>query len=164
MNNAMEQNPYQASEAATHYGGSSTKSVLSLRTVGIVLIVVVGVTAGYLAVRVPWEMAVTSGIAKKNMVDEMRPVSLLLLSLTGFVLGILAPRLFWLGAVSELAAFPVIAFWEIYHDPTSHNLWPIEFIMYGFLTIPGLVAGVVGSGIHRGVRYMLGRSALPIFP
>ena len=34
-------------------------------------------------------------------------------------------------------------------DPYSHNLWPIEFIVYGFMTIPGIFGAYIGAFIRK---------------
>jgi uncharacterized membrane protein YfcA len=29
--------------------------------------------------------------------------------------------------------------------PTTHNLWPIEFFVYGILSIPSFIGALIGS-------------------
>jgi hypothetical protein len=33
-------------------------------------------------------------------------------------------------------------------DPTSHNLLVIEFVMYGFLTLPAILGGALGKMVR----------------
>ncbi len=47
-----------------------------------------------------------------------------------------------------MAAFPFFIFAEIFVRPTSHNLWPFEFLLYAFI---GLIA-VAGAFIGKYIR------------
>jgi len=106
--------------------------------------------AGYLAIWVPWGVAVLNGTtAGTNMVDGMQPVSLLFLTLIGLVGGMVIPQRCWIGGVFSMALFPVMAMWDMMRDPTSHNLFPIEFMIYAALTVPGVIAGFVGKSVVR---------------
>jgi len=43
--------------------------------------------------------------------------------------------------------FPIVATYEMSISPTSHNLWPFEFLLYGLFSIPAIVGSFIGSRI-----------------
>lgn len=71
-------------------------------------------------------------------------LSAALLFCSGIFLGYrFEARPFALG-MSTMAAFPLFTFAEILADPTSHNLWPFEFIFYaltGLIAVAGVFIG-----------------------
>jgi hypothetical protein len=71
------------------------------------------------------------------------------LFLIGTMAGFFHPKNAWLWGLATMFLFPILAFIEMAADPYSHNLWPIEFIMYGFMTIPGICGAYVGAFIRR---------------
>jgi hypothetical protein len=105
--------------------------------------------AGFLAVWAPWRIAVAAGRTRAtNPIDGFQPVSLALLLAVGALGGLAASRLSpWLAAAT-MAGFPLLAFVEMARDPTSHNLWPMEFAMYGAVSL----VAVVGAAITRRLR------------
>lgn len=70
--------------------------------------------------------------------------AILCLFLSGIFLGFIRPKHGWLWGLATMSLFPVFAFIEMQVDPYSHNLWPIEFIIYGFMTIPGICGAYTG--------------------
>lgn len=48
-----------------------------------------------------------------------------------------------------MAAFPVIALAEVILDPKTHNLLPLEFIIYGLMALPGLLGALGGRALRR---------------
>jgi hypothetical protein len=113
----------------------------------VLVIAVIAAVAGYLAVWIPWSLAGSH----KNMVDGMRPVSLLYLLLVGFGCGFAVPHRFWVAGLASVALFPVMAIIGAIRDPNSHNLLGIEFIVYGFLTLPAILGGAPGK-MSRGIE------------
>lgn len=62
------------------------------------------------------------------------------LFLSGFGMKFFSKLSGWKIGLLTMALFPVLALFEmIVVDPTSHNLLPFEFILYGFYTIPGII-------------------------
>src|ERR1035437_1523240 len=97
-----------------------------------------------LAVWIPWMLAGSD----KNMVDGMELISLLYLTLVGFGCGLAVPHRFWVAGMASMSLFPVMAIVGAVRDPTSHDLLGIEFVMYGFLTLPAILGGALGMMIR----------------
>ena len=57
------------------------------------------------------------------------------LVLLGFFAGCFKPGMPWLWAAASVCILPVLAIVEMFQDPTSHNLWPLEFGFYGFMSL-----------------------------
>ena len=84
-------------------------------------------------------------------------MSLALLVAVGAVGGILAPRRSpWLAAFT-LAVFPLIVVVDFVDDPTSHNLWPFEFMFYAAEALLAVGAAAI-------TRLVRGRSARALPP
>ena len=115
----------------------------------ILIVALIAAVGGYLAVWIPWFLAG----AHKNMVKGMEPISLLYLALVGFGCGLVVPRRFWVAGLASMAFFPVMAMVGVFRDPTSHKLLGIEFVIYGFLTLPA----ILGGGLGRITRALLAR-------
>jgi uncharacterized membrane protein len=110
----------------------------------VLVIAIIAAVAGYLAVWIPWSLAGSH----KNMVDGMRLISLLYLVLVGLGCGLAIPHRFWVAGLASMALFPVMAIVGAVRDPTSHNLLVIEFVMYGFLTLPAILGGALGKMVR----------------
>ena len=108
------------------------------------VIAIIAAVAGYLAVWVPWHLAGSP----KNMVDGMQLISLPYLLLVGFGCGLAVPHRFWVAGLASMSLFPVLAVVGMLRDSTSHNLLGMEFIIYGFLTLPALFGAAVGKVIR----------------
>ena len=78
------------------------------------------------------------------------------LTLVGLVSGIVLPERFWIGGACSMALFPIMSIWDMVRDPTSHNLFPLEFMVYGALTVPGIIAGFVGKSLVWFFKFMRG--------
>lgn len=65
--------------------------------------------------------------------------SLLFLFLSGFIVKLFSAIPCWKIGFMSMALFPLAAICEMIVDLSSHNLLPIEFIFYGFYTIPALI-------------------------
>ncbi len=74
--------------------------------------------------------------------------SVVLFLLLGFGLGLFTSEREGLSGCLSIIVFPALAIIEMLKDPTSHNLFPFEFINYAML---GAVV-VIGSLIGRRVR------------
>jgi len=82
--------------------------------------------------------------------ESMIPIpTLSLLIIIGIILGFISPRLWFLSGVLTLSIFPIVAFCEMITNPTSHNLWPIEFILYFVFTIPAIGGAYIGNRVKN---------------
>ena len=54
----------------------------------------------------------------------------------------------WLLGVCCMAGFPLLAFAEMLYDPSSHTLWPIEFLIYAGTSLVS-IAGAFGGDTLR---------------
>jgi hypothetical protein len=82
-------------------------------------------------------------------IEGMSLWTLLFLFLSGTFLGVIYPKHEILWGISTMFLFPILAFMEMMKDPYSHNLWPIEFILYGVATIPSIVGAYIGAFIRK---------------
>lgn len=85
-------------------------------------------------------------------IEGMSGWSFLFLFLSGMFLGVICPQHKLLWGISTMSLFPILAFMEMMKDPYSHNLWPIEFILYGVAAIPGIVGAYIGAFIRKKFR------------
>ena len=79
------------------------------------------------------------------------------LVINGIILGFLNSRCPWRWGLATMAFFPILAIIEMIADPYSHNLWPIEFVVYGILSIPAVLGAIIGAfikknGVKNGIR------------
>ena len=65
-------------------------------------------------------------------VKHVGPWQFVLLLFTGAFLGAISTRRALVLGAAAMLLFPVLAVAEMISDPTSHNLWPLEFMMYAF--------------------------------
>jgi len=74
------------------------------------------------------------------------------LAITGFIIGFLNPKHPWRWGLATMSLFPILAIIEMVVDPYSHNLWPFEFLMYGVLTVPGILGAITGAFIRKKLK------------
>jgi hypothetical protein len=78
-------------------------------------------------------------------------ITLLVLVVAGVLAGVLARGRPLLGGLASVALLPVATFVEVLIDPTSHNLWPLEFVMYLVLSLPAIGAAALIGLVMRWV-------------
>lgn len=125
--------------------------------------VVLSATAGFLACALPVVLdpdAVHHPAAFLPVVGDvaegMKPYSLVLLFGIGFILGWIGSGAVWLTGPATAAVFPA---WSVLDMALGgdHNLFPIEWLIYGMYSLCGSVGGVLGRGCRflarrRGIR------------
>ena len=79
----------------------------------------------------------------RDTVEGMKPYSLALLFGIGVIFGLLGRAPVWLTGPATMAAFPV---WSVLDMAlgNDHNLFPIEWFIYGLFSLCGLAGGFVG--------------------
>ena len=75
--------------------------------------------------------------------------TLILLFCVGFMLGVVSSRIWFILGVLTVFIFPVNAVYEMNIYPSSHNLWPFEFIVYILFTVPAIIGAFFGSKKSR---------------
>lgn len=90
----------------------------------------------------------------RTAIENMEPLSTVCLVLVfAIALGLLDPRKWSLLGVAMAAPFPAASFLEMVASPTSHNLWPFEFIIYGVVIgIPAILGTALGSFLGKTFR------------
>jgi hypothetical protein len=81
-------------------------------------------------------------------VEGVSIYSFLFLFLSGFIVKLFSDATFWKIGLMSMVLFPLAAICEMIADPTSHSMFPFEFIFYGFYTIPAL-AGAYTSQLIK---------------
>jgi hypothetical protein len=82
----------------------------------------------------------------RSSVKDMSAVHLVLLFAGGFFWGLALKWPYSLCASAcQVAGLPLIAVLEMISDPTSHNLWPFEFLIYAALAVICLIGMTAGS-------------------
>ncbi len=82
-------------------------------------------------------------------IEGLNGLSLVMLAAAGFVPAAFRKAPPVLIGMATMALFPVMSLAEMIADPTSHNLWPFEWFLYGVETLPGLVGAFLGQRFGR---------------
>ena len=85
-------------------------------------------------------------------VDAISTLSLLLLFGSGILLGLLGRANPVLSGLLTMALFPFFALAEVFADPTSHNLWPIEFLLYGLISLVAVLGACIGRFLQQRIK------------
>ena len=75
--------------------------------------------------------------------------SLSFLLLSGFIVKLFSSISFWKIGLMSMVLFPLATFCEMIFDPTSHNLFPFEFVFYAIYTIPV----IIGAGASQVIKF-----------
>ncbi|MCH7849012.1 MAG: hypothetical protein IIB53_11680 [Planctomycetes bacterium] len=83
---------------------------------------------------------------------EFSWLTLILLFASGIMLGLIFcinPLHPLVLGFATMAAFPVLAFVEMAQNPYSHNLFPIEFAMYGLVSLFAVGGAYAGRALRQ---------------
>lgn len=72
-----------------------------------------------------------------------------LLFLSGFIIKIFSQASSLKLGLATMSLFPIMTILEMIVDPTSHNLFPIEFIYYGILSVPAITGAFISQRIFK---------------
>ena len=91
----------------------------------------------------------------KNSWEALQLIpTIILLFGVGSALGFIRPTNWLILGSSTVLLFPLAAILEMAVDSGSHNLWPIEFVLYGILIAgPALVGAFLGSVFATGKKH-----------
>ena len=88
-------------------------------------------------------------------IEGLNYLSIILLIFSGFIVRLISSKKSWLIGLFTMASFPILALIEMVIDPKSHNLFPLEFLMYGFISVFGIVGAYLGQGIQSVLKKLL---------
>ena len=120
---------------------------MSQRLIECVVLAVAGLAvfvAPVLFISAPWYPSPLFPILR-NAVEYLSKGALVWLFLAGGAAGLIFRSLnpFVVG-MAMLALLPVAAVAEMMADPTSHNLWPLEFAMYALISLVPTAGAAAG--------------------
>ena len=81
-------------------------------------------------------------------IEGMSSYSLWFLFISGFIVKLFSNIPFWKIGLMSMVLFPLAAICEMIVDPSSHNLFPFEFIGYAITTIPA----IIGAGLSQVIK------------
>ena len=116
-----------------------------------------GAISGLVLIMLPvlphWNHAQSLALVLNSSVKNMSGLSLLLLFLGGFVWSfVLRWPYSFLAVLFQLTGLAIFAVVEIIKNPSSHNLWPFEFLLYGVLSMVPLAGMGVASLLKKQFR------------
>lgn len=85
----------------------------------------------------------------RTAVERIGLAALILLCTTGVVLGLVSAAPALLLGLAAVSLLPLAAIAEMIKDPTSHNLFPIEFMMYALYGLVVTGGAVVVRRLRR---------------
>ena len=85
----------------------------------------------------------------RSGVEGMSLLTLVFLFCAGFLVGCFGRGHPLLLGLATLSLLPIFAIAEIMVSSTSHNLWPLEFAIYGFVSLSAIVGAFLGRFMHR---------------
>lgn len=122
----------------------------------IVIVFILGAVLGLISIIIPPLWIVDVKVDQSPVfpmvwtgIEGMSLWTLFFLFSSGIFLGVIYPKRKILLGMSTMSLLPILAFIEMSVVPNSHNIWPIEFVIYGFCTIPGIVGAYIGAFIRK---------------
>jgi len=84
----------------------------------------------------------------RTSIEGMTWQTLAALAALGLLAGLLTRLPVFAIGLASIATLPVGMVAEIFYDPTSHNMFPFEFVVYLLLQVPALLGALLGLGIR----------------
>ena len=84
-------------------------------------------------------------------IEGLSFLTFIFLFVSGLLLGLFGRGHPFLLGIATMGLFPLLAIAEMVVSPTSHNIWPLEFMMYGFLSLSAAVGACIGRSVHKKV-------------
>src|SRR5437016_10230981 len=88
----------------------------------------------------------------RSGVEGMSLLTLVFLFCAGFLVGCFGRGHPFLLGITTVVLLPIAAVAEMIVSSTSHNLWPLEFAIYGFVSLSAVVGVFLGRFMQRLVR------------
>jgi len=84
-------------------------------------------------------------------VEGLSFLTFIFLFVSGLLLGLFARGHPFLLGIATMGLFPLLAIAEIVVSPTSHNLWPLEFMIYGFVSLSAVLGVYFGRYVQTDI-------------
>jgi hypothetical protein len=88
-------------------------------------------------------------------IEGISMYSLGFLIFSGFIVKLFSDVPSWKIGLMSMILFPLAAICEMIADSSSHNMFPFEFIFYGFYTIPAIIGAYTSQLIKSFVIKLL---------
>ncbi|MCX6858241.1 MAG: hypothetical protein NTV80_25445 [Verrucomicrobia bacterium] len=88
----------------------------------------------------------------RSGVEGMSYLTFIFLFISGLLLGLLGKGHPFLLGLATLVSLPLLAIAEMVVSPTSHNLWPLEFAIYGLISLSAVLGAFIGRYLQKRVR------------
>jgi len=85
----------------------------------------------------------------RSGVEGMSLLTLVFLFCAGFLVGCFGVGHPILIGIATVALLPILAIAEMSISPTTHNLWPLEFIIYGGISLCAVAGALAGRFAKR---------------
>jgi hypothetical protein len=82
-------------------------------------------------------------------VEGMSYLTILFLFVSGLLLGFVGAGHPLLLGLASMILFPCLAIAEMVVSPTSHNLWPLEFALYGLISLCAVFGAFLGRFLQK---------------
>ena len=80
----------------------------------------------------------------RSGIEGISLLTLVFLFVSGLLLGFFGRGHPFLLGIATMALLPLLAIAEMVVEPTSHNVWPLEFMMYGFVSFSAVFGACIG--------------------
>jgi hypothetical protein len=80
----------------------------------------------------------------RSGVEGMSLLTLVFLFCAGFLVGCFGVGHPFLLGIATVALLPILAIAEMSVSSTTHNLWPLEFIIYGVISLCAVAGAFIG--------------------
>ena len=88
----------------------------------------------------------------RSGVEGMSLLTLVFLFCAGFLVGCFGPGHPLLLGIATVALLPILAIAEMSVSSTTHNLWPLEFMIYGLISLCAVAGAFAGRFAIRLVK------------
>jgi len=88
----------------------------------------------------------------RSGVEGMSPLTLVFLFCAGFLVGCFGVGHPLLLGIATVALLPILAIAEMSVSSTTHNLWPLEFLIYGLISLCAVAGAFAGRFAMRLVK------------
>ena len=84
-------------------------------------------------------------------IEGLSILTIVFLFVSGLLLGLFGRGHPFLLGIATMVLFPLLAIAEMFVSATSHNMWPLEFVFYGFVSLSAVLGAFIGRFLQRNV-------------